>query len=95
VAIRRSTIFYPLIGLVVVCMVMEFASDTFLPGVRVLPTKLVVYGLSGLAASIVAVVLTSRRMSAQHDGGRGLPGGTLLVGVLDNGLNMMGVNPYV
>jgi len=29
-AIRRSTIFYPLIGLIAVCGVMTFASDTFL-----------------------------------------------------------------
>jgi len=93
---------------------------TRLSGVRVSPTKLIVYGLSGLASAIAAVVLTSRLMSGQPGAGEGFEldaiaavvlGGTsiaggrgsligtllgaLLLGVLNNGLNMVGVNPYV
>ncbi len=160
-AVRRLTIFYPLVGLIVVCIVMTFASDAFLSagnityilrqvsinaiiavgmtlviltggidlsvgavmalsGMRVSPTKLMVYGLSGLAASIAAVVLTSRLMSGQPGAGEGFEldaiaavvlGGTsiaggrgslignllgaLLLGVLNTGLNMAGVTPYV
>ena len=93
---------------------------TRLSGVRVSRTKLAVYGLSGLATAIAAVVLTSRLMSGQPGAGEGFEldaiaavvlGGTaiaggrgsligtllgaLLLGVLNNGLNMVGVNPYV
>jgi len=68
---------------------------TLLSGVRVSPTKLVVYGLSGLATSVAAVVQGGTSIV----GGRGsLIGtllGTLLLGVPNNGLNMVGVNPYV
>ncbi|MGI3775901.1 MAG: ABC transporter permease [Janthinobacterium lividum] len=93
---------------------------TRLSGVRVSPAKLAVYGLSGLASALAAVVLTSRLMSGQPGAGEGFEldaiaavvlGGTsiaggrgslvgtllgaLLLGVLNNGLNMVGVNPYV
>jgi len=68
---------------------------TRLSGVRVSPTKLIVYGLSGLASAIAAVVLGGTSIA----GGRGSLIGTLLgallLGVLNNGLNMVGVNPYV
>ncbi|BCL74406.1 hypothetical protein JHS3_01420 [Jeongeupia sp. HS-3] len=93
---------------------------TRLSGVRVPRYKLLVYGLSGLTASIAGLVLTSRLMSGQPNagvsfeldaiaavvmggtaisGGRGSIVGTLIgavmLGVLNNGLNMMGVSPYV
>ena len=93
---------------------------TRLSGVRVSRTKLAVYGLSGFATAIAAIVLTSRLMSGQPGAGEGFEldaiaavvlGGTsiaggrgsligtllgaLLLGVLNNGLNMVGVNPYV
>ncbi len=87
---------------------------------RVARSKLIIYGISGLTASIAAIVLTSRLMSGQPNAGQGFEldaiaavvlGGTsiaggrgsligtllgaLLLGVLNNGLNMVGVNPYV
>ena len=93
---------------------------TRLSGVRVWRSKLLVYAISGLTASIAGVVLTSRLMSGQPNAGQGFEldaiaavvlGGTsiaggrgsllgtllgaLLLGVLNNGLNMVGVNPYV
>ena len=93
---------------------------TRLSGVRVARSKLIIYGISGLTASIAAIVLTSRLMSGQPNAGQGFEldaiaavvlGGTsiaggrgsligtllgaLLLGVLNNGLNMVGVNPYV
>ena len=93
---------------------------TRLSGVRVARSKLIIYGLSGLTASIAAIVLTGRLMSGQPNSGQGFEldaiaavvlGGTsiaggrgsligtllgaLLLGVLNNGLNMVGVNPYV
>ena len=93
---------------------------TRLSGVRVVRAKLIIYAVSGLAAALAAVVLTSRLMSGQPNAGEGfeldaiaavvLGGasisggrgsllgtllGALLLGVLNNGLNMMGVNPYV
>ena len=93
---------------------------TRLSGVRVARSKLLVYAISGLAASIAALVLTGRLMSGQPNAGQGFEldaiaavvlGGTsiaggrgsligtllgaLLLGVLNNGLNMVGVNPYV
>lgn len=76
---------------------------TRLPGVRVSPTKLIVYGLSGQPGAgegfeldaIAAVVLGGTAIV----GGRGSLIGTLLgallLGVLNNGLNMVGGNPYV
>ena len=93
---------------------------TRLSGVRVARSKLIIYGISGLTASIAAIVLTGRLMSGQPNSGQGFEldaiaavvlGGTsiaggrgsligtllgaLLLGVLNNGLNMVGVNPYV
>jgi len=34
-ALKRSTLFYPFIGLLVVCIVMVFASDSFLSGANI------------------------------------------------------------
>ena len=93
---------------------------TRLSGVRVARSKLIIYAISGLTASVAAVVLTGRLMSGQPNSGQGFEldaiaavvlGGTsiaggrgslvgtllgaLLLGVLNNGLNMVGVNPYV
>jgi ribose transport system permease protein len=91
-----------------------------LSGVKTRRIKLAVYGISGLTASIAAVILTGRLMSGQPNagagfeldaiaavvlggtaiaGGRGLILGTLigaiLLGILNNGLNLMGINPYL
>lgn len=91
-----------------------------LSGVRTGLVKLAVFGISGLTASLAAVVLTGRLMSGQPNagvgfeldaiaavvlggtaiaGGRGLILGTLigavLLGILNNGLNLMGINPYM
>ena len=91
-----------------------------LSGVRTRLVKLAVFGISGLTASIAAIVLTGRLMSGQPNagvgfeldaiaavvlggtaiaGGRGLILGTLigavLLGILNNGLNLMGINPYM
>ncbi|WP_446904188.1 ABC transporter permease [Burkholderia sp. YIM B11467] len=93
---------------------------TRLTGVRVARVKLIVYTLAGLTSALAAIVLTGRLMSGQPNagvgfeldaiaavvmggtsisGGRGAILGTLvgalLLGVLNNGLNMIGVNPYV
>lgn len=93
---------------------------TRLSGVRVPRYKLMVYAISGFAAAIAGLVLTSRLMSGQPNagvsfeldaiaavvmggtaitGGRGSIIGTLvgalMLGVLNNGLNMMGVSPYL
>lgn len=66
-----------------------------LSGVRVARSKLIIYGISGLTAAIAAVVLGGTSIA----GGRGSLIGTLLgallLGVLNNGLNMVGVNLYV
>lgn len=91
-----------------------------LSGVRTGRVKLAVFAISGLTASLAAIVLTGRLMSGQPNagvgfeldaiaavvlggtaiaGGRGLILGTLigavLLGVLNNGLNLMGINPYM
>jgi len=91
-----------------------------LSGVRTGRIKLAVFAISGLTASLAAIVLTGRLMSGQPNagvgfeldaiaavvlggtaiaGGRGLILGTLigaiLLGVLNNGLNLMGINPYM
>ncbi|MEH6775068.1 MAG: ribose ABC transporter permease [Cereibacter changlensis] len=91
-----------------------------LSGVRTRQVKLAVYAISGLTASLAAIVLTGRLMSGQPNagvgfeldaiaavvlggtaiaGGRGLILGTLigavLLGILNNGLNLMGINPYL
>lgn len=91
-----------------------------LSGVRTKWVKLAVFGISGLTASLAAIVLTGRLMSGQPNagvgfeldaiaavvlggtaiaGGRGLILGTLigaiLLGILNNGLNLMGINPYM
>lgn len=91
-----------------------------LSGVRTRRVKLAVYGISGLTASLAAIVLTGRLMSGQPNagvgfeldaiaavvlggtaiaGGRGLILGTLigavLLGILNNGLNLVGINPYM
>ncbi|MFK0333996.1 ABC transporter permease [Rhizobium sp. NPDC090275] len=91
-----------------------------LSGVKTRRVKLSVYAISGLTASLAAVVLTGRLMSGQPNagvgfeldaiaavvlggtaiaGGRGLILGTLigavLLGILNNGLNLMGINPYL
>lgn len=90
-----------------------------LSGLPVRRYKLVAYALSGLAAAVSGVVLSSRLMSGQPNagvgfeldaiaavvlggtsiaGGRGSIPGTLIgaftLGVLNNGLNLMGVSPY-
>lgn len=91
-----------------------------LSGVKTRRVKLAVYAISGLTASMAALVLTGRLMSGQPNagvgfeldaiaavvlggtaiaGGRGLILGTLigavLLGILNNGLNLMGINPYL
>ena len=91
-----------------------------LSGVKTQYVKLAVYGISGLTASLAAIILTGRLMSGQPNagvgfeldaiaavvlggtaiaGGRGLILGTLigaiLLGILNNGLNLMGINPYM
>ncbi|WP_373946003.1 ABC transporter permease [Paracoccus marcusii] len=91
-----------------------------LSGVRTRWVKLAVYAISGLTASLAAIVLTGRLMSGQPNagvgfeldaiaavvlggtaiaGGRGLILGTLigavLLGILNNGLNLVGINPYM
>lgn len=90
-----------------------------LAGVNISKTKLVVYGLSGLMASISGLILLSRLGSAQPtlgsgyeldaiaavalggtsmNGGRGKIYGTLIgvliIAVLNNGLNILGVSSY-
>jgi len=91
-----------------------------LSGVRTRMVKLAVFAISGVTASLAAIVLTGRLMSGQPNagvgfeldaiaavvlggtaiaGGRGLILGTLigavLLGILNNGLNLMGINPYM
>lgn len=91
-----------------------------LSGIRVARYKVLVYVISGLAAAIAGLVLTSRLMSGQPNagegfeldaiaavvlggaaisGGRGAIIGTLvgamMLGVLNNGLNLMSVSPYI
>lgn len=73
---------------------------THLPGVRVARAKLMACAVSGLLTEIAAIVPTLRPMSGQPNaGGRGSVIGTLLgallLGVLDNGLSMVGVTPCV
>ena len=91
-----------------------------LSGVRTRRVKLAVFAISGVTASLAAIVLTGRLMSGQPNagvgfeldaiaavvlggtaiaGGRGLILGTLigavLLVILNNGLNLMGINPYM
>ena len=91
-----------------------------LAGIKVQRTKVMVYALSGLTASIAGIVLTARLWSAQPQAGSGLElnaiaatvlggtslmggyGGTagtvagaLIMGVLSNGLNLIGVSAYL
>ncbi|WP_410218985.1 ABC transporter permease [Paracoccus sp. (in: a-proteobacteria)] len=91
-----------------------------LSGVRTRLVKLAVFAISGVTASLAAIVLTGRLMSGQPNagvgfeldaiaavvlggtaiaGGRGLILGTLigavLLGILNNGLNLVGINPYM
>jgi ribose transport system permease protein len=93
---------------------------TRLSGVNVRLHKTIVYGVSGLASAIAAVLLTARLNSAQPIagimyeldaiaatviggtslmGGEGGLGGTmigaLIMGVLRNGLNLLGVSSFV
>jgi ribose/xylose/arabinose/galactoside ABC-type transport system permease subunit len=93
---------------------------TRLSGVNVRLHKTCVYGVSGLASAVAAVLLTSRLNSAQPIagimyeldaiaatviggtslmGGEGGLGGTiigaLIMGVLRNGLNLLGVSSFV
>jgi ribose transport system permease protein len=93
---------------------------TRLSGVNVRLHKTLVYGVSGLASAIAAVLLTARLNSAQPIagimyeldaiaatviggtslmGGEGGLGGTiigaLIMGVLRNGLNLLGVSSFV
>jgi ribose transport system permease protein len=93
---------------------------TRLSGVNVRLHKTVVYGVSGLASAVAAVLLTARLNSAQPIagimyeldaiaatviggtslmGGEGGLGGTiigaLIMGVLRNGLNLLGVSSFV
>jgi ribose transport system permease protein len=93
---------------------------TRLSGVNVRWHKTIVYGVSGLASAIAAVLLTARLNSAQPIagvmyeldaiaatviggtslvGGEGGLGGTiigaLIMGVLRNGLNLLGVSSFV
>ncbi len=90
-----------------------------LVGVNINKTKLIVYGISGLMASISGLILLSRLNSAQPtlgdgyeldaiasvalggtsmNGGRGKIQGTLIgvliIAVLNNGLNILGVSSY-
>ena len=91
-----------------------------LSGIKVKRFKVLAYSISGITASISAIILTSRLMSGQPNsgvgfeldaiaavvlggtsiaGGRGKIIGTLLgallIGILSNGLNLMGVSPFV
>ena len=91
-----------------------------LSGVRTRRVNPAVFAISGVTASLAAIVLTGRLMSGQPNagvgfeldaiaavvlggtaiaGGRGLILGTLigavLLGILNNGLNLMGINPYM
>ena len=93
---------------------------TRLSGVNVRLHKTLVYGVSGLASAVAAVLLTARLNSAQPIagimyeldaiaatviggaslmGGEGGLGGTiigaLIMGVLRNGLNLLGVSSFV
>lgn len=93
---------------------------TRLSGVNVRMHKMCVYGVSGLASAVAAVLLTSRLNSAQPIagmmyeldaiaavviGGTSLMGGdgalsgtligALIMGVLRNGLNLLGVSSFV
>ena len=93
---------------------------TRLSGVNVRLHKMLVYGVSGLASAVAAVLLTARLNSAQPIagimyeldaiaatviggtslmGGEGGLGGTiigaLIMGVLRNGLNLLGVSSFV
>jgi ribose/xylose/arabinose/galactoside ABC-type transport system permease subunit len=93
---------------------------TRLSGVNVRLHKTVVYGVSGLASAVAAVLLTARLNSAQPIagimyeldaiaatviggtsllGGEGGLGGTmigaLIMGVLRNGLNLLGVSSFI
>ncbi len=93
---------------------------TRLSGVNVRLHKTLVYGVSGLASAVAAVLLTARLNSAQPIagimyeldaiaavviggtslmGGEGGVGGTLIgaliMGVLRNGLNLLGVSSFV
>jgi len=93
---------------------------TRLSGVNVRMHKMCVYGVSGLASAVAAVLLTSRLNSAQPIAGMmyeldaiaatviggtslmggdgGLSGtliGALIMGVLRNGLNLLGVSSFV
>jgi ribose transport system permease protein len=93
---------------------------TRLSGVNVRLHKTMVYGVSGLASAVAAVLLTARLNSAQPIagimyeldaiaatviggtslmGGEGGLGGTiigaLIMGVLRNGLNLLGVSSFV
>jgi ribose/xylose/arabinose/galactoside ABC-type transport system permease subunit len=91
-----------------------------LAGIKVGRTKILVYALSGLTASIAGIVLAARLFSAQPQSGSGLElnaiaatvlggtslmggyGGTagtvagaLIMGVISNGLNLIGVAAYI
>src|SRR4029079_12017388 len=93
---------------------------TRLSGVAVRFNKTMIYGVSGLASAVAAVVLTARLNSAQPIagmmyeldavappaiggtslmGGEGTLGGTLvgslIMGVLRNGLNLLGVSSFL
>jgi ribose transport system permease protein len=93
---------------------------TRLSGVNVALHKTLVYGVSGLASAVAAVLLTARLNSAQPIagimyeldaiaatviggtslmGGEGTLGGTLvgalIMGVLRNGLNLLGVSSFL
>lgn len=90
-----------------------------LVGVNINKTKIILYGISGLMASISGLILLSRLSSAQPtlgagyeldaiaavalggtsmNGGRGKIQGTLIgvliIAVLNNGLNILGVSSY-
>lgn len=90
-----------------------------LVGVNINKTKIILYGISGLLASISGLILLSRLSSAQPtlgagyeldaiaavalggtsmNGGRGKIQGTLIgvliIAVLNNGLNILGVSSY-
>ncbi|MDO5146046.1 MAG: ribose ABC transporter permease [Eubacteriales bacterium] len=90
-----------------------------LAGVNINKTKIILYGISGLMASISGIILLSRLNSAQPtlgsgyeldaiasvalggtsmNGGRGKIQGTLIgvliIAVLNNGLNILGVSSY-
>ncbi|WP_429747545.1 ribose ABC transporter permease RbsC [Bacillus salipaludis] len=88
-------------------------------GIKVPNVKLIIYGLSGLLASLAGAILTSRLNSAQPTagtsyeldaiaavvlGGTSLSGGkgrifgtligALIIGTLNNGLNLLGVSSF-